>query len=138
MNRSRFYIFLGALVLCCTGCANMVRGTTEPITVESPDCPGAVCTLANKKGSWTVTTPGSIVIPRSDDPIKVTCEKDGKNVSVIGDSGISAGAVVGDALLFGIFSAANAATDAHREYPDTITVPIRCPADEVVSATRMP
>lgn len=109
-----------------TGCANVVRGTTEPITVEAPNCPDAECTLQNKKGSWTVKTPGSIVIPRSDDPLRVTCKKDGKKVEVTAESGVSAGAILGDALLFGIFSAANAATDAHREYPDTITVPISC------------
>jgi uncharacterized protein YceK len=126
MELHKHVFILIAVILLCSGCATIVRGTTEPITIECPNCPGAVCTLRNKKGVWTVTAPGSIVIPRSDDPLKVTCEKDGKVVSVSGESGVSTGAVVGDALLFGIFSAANASTDAHREYPDTIVVPIVC------------
>jgi hypothetical protein len=126
MKRHLYVLISAIIIMFCSGCANMVRGTTEPITIESPNCPGAVCTLQNKKGTWTVTTPGSIVIPRSDDPLKITCEKDGQTLSVIGDSGVSTGAVVGDALLFGIFSGINAATDAHREYPDIIVVPITC------------
>ncbi len=125
-TRGIFILAVITLPVLGSGCANVIRGTTEPITVEAPDCPDAVCTLQNKKGSWIVKTPGSIVIPRSDDPLSVTCEKDGEQVAISAESGVSAGAVLGDALLFGLFSAANAATDAHREYPDTITVPITC------------
>jgi hypothetical protein len=126
MNMLLRCAILAALVINIGGCANMVRGTTESVTVESPNCPGATCTLQHKKGSWTVVTPGSVVIPRSDDPLRITCTKDGKTASMQSDSGVSAGAIVGDALLFGVFSGANAITDAHREYPDKISVPITC------------
>jgi hypothetical protein len=123
---------IAATVVSClsaSGCANIVRGTSEAVNIETTECPGARCILQQKKGSWEVTAPGSVVIPRSDDTLNVTCSKGEHTASVAVDSGVSSGAIVGDALLFGIFSAANAATDAHREYPDKITVPLDCEAD---------
>lgn len=118
------------------GCANIVRGTHESVTVETPECPKATCTLKHKKGEWLVTTPGSVIIPRSDDPLSITCNKDDKTVTQIVDSGVSSGAIVGDALLFGIFSAANASTDAHREYPDKVSVALICPPSELYSSEK--
>ena len=87
-----------ALLALTAGCATVVRGTNETVTIKTPDCPGARCVLQHKKGRWEVESPGSVVIPRSDDPLKIDCSKGSESVSIQVDSGVSSGAVAGDVV----------------------------------------
>ena len=36
---------------------------------------GAVCELTNNKGKWFVTTPGSVMIHKSNDDMQVVCKQ---------------------------------------------------------------
>lgn len=112
-------------MMTCAGCAGVSKGTGERITITTPNCPGAQCVLENKKGSWSLQAPGSVVVFKSDDPLKITCGKNGKEKQVTVDSTRS-GSAAGEALLFGVFSAASAATDTRWEYPDEVALRFAC------------
>lgn len=69
------------LLLTTSGCASIVNGTNQPLSVETrmkgASVAGANCKLLNDKGAWFVTTPGSVTVHRSYEDLKVQCEKDG-------------------------------------------------------------
>jgi hypothetical protein len=70
---------LGALALV-SGCATVTSGTTQSVAVETVNKEGAavagvVCKIANGKGNWVVTTPGSITINKAYGDATAVCEK---------------------------------------------------------------
>lgn len=66
---------IGAL---STGCASIVGGTSQVVSVETLDADrkvsGAQCSLKNPKGEYFVTTPGTVTINRAYDDLIVKCE----------------------------------------------------------------
>ena len=71
--------FLPVLVtaMLAGGCASLVDGQNQSVSVLTPDCPGAACRLHNDKGRWHVaTTPASVVVNRSFADLVVNCSKD--------------------------------------------------------------
>ncbi len=65
-----------------TGCASITGTNTQSISVETRDqggtqVTGAACELSNNKGKWFVTSPGSVMIHRSNDDMQVLCNKSG-------------------------------------------------------------
>lgn len=71
------------LVLCMSvsisvmsGCATILNGPNQAITVLTPPVSDAQCSLENDKGSWLIDkTPGTIVVKRSYKNLLVTCKK---------------------------------------------------------------
>ncbi|MCD6047937.1 MAG: hypothetical protein K0S08_1584 [Gammaproteobacteria bacterium] len=60
------------------GCASIVGGVNQPISVTTTPIDGAKCSLENDKGKWYVNqTPGSVVVHRSYKDLDVKCHKDG-------------------------------------------------------------
>lgn len=118
---------IGMLALILNGgCSTVYRGSTEGLTVMTPNCPMAKCTFRNKKGEWSGTTPITMTIPRSDDTIFVTCRKGDVESTYEIQSGSSVGTVAAEVILWGPFAAVNALTDGHREYPDAVEIPMVC------------
>ena len=76
------------IALLVTGCASEVKqATPEPIklkqsvTIDARDQKGmslvnANCSLSNDRGSWTLTSPGSVLVTHSLSPLSVSCVKD--------------------------------------------------------------
>lgn len=67
-----------ALSLVTGGCASITGTTNQSISVQTRDqagkeAAGAACELANNKGKWFVTTPGSVTVTRSNDDMQVLC-----------------------------------------------------------------
>jgi hypothetical protein len=65
-----------------SGCASITGTNTQSISVETRDqggtqVTGAACELSNNKGKWFVTSPGSVMIHRSNDDMQVLCNKSG-------------------------------------------------------------
>ena len=59
MNR----IWLALAALALAGCATIVKGTTQAIAVNTPNAPGAMCTLTSSAvGTQTVVTPATITV----------------------------------------------------------------------------
>jgi hypothetical protein len=83
-----------ALITTLSGCASITGTTTQNISVQtrSPDgkeIKEVQCDMINKRGTYFVTTPGTIVISRSNDDLHVTCRKDGLEngkASVVSDT----------------------------------------------------
>lgn len=61
-----------------TGCASIVNGTQQSVSVNTTPIAGATCSLANDKGRWYVNkTPGSVVVNRSYNDLRIDCRKPG-------------------------------------------------------------
>lgn len=75
------YLVIPALLLLTTGCASIINGTSQPLSVETrmkgASVAGANCKMVNDKGVWFVTTPGSVTVHRSGTDMSVTCSKEG-------------------------------------------------------------
>jgi hypothetical protein len=60
------------------GCASIVGGVNQSISVATAPVDGAKCSLENDKGKWYVNqTPGSVVVHRSYKDLDVKCHKEG-------------------------------------------------------------
>lgn len=72
---------VAAVALQITGCASVANGTTQAIRIETTTqdgkpVDGAKCSLTNDKGSFSVDTPGSVLVHRSSSDLKIECKKD--------------------------------------------------------------
>ncbi len=121
-------ISLIAITLLTTGCASIVSGTSQPVSVETRASSGSAlnganCKLTNNKGTWFVTTPGSATVSRSYEALNVRCEKDGSEPgqSVVNSS--TKGMAFGNILFGGpIGAGVDMASGAAYDYPNLITV----------------
>lgn len=65
-----------------SGCASITGTPNQSVSVQTREQSGgevrtANCELTNNKGKWFVTTPGSVMITRSNDDMQVLCNKTG-------------------------------------------------------------
>jgi hypothetical protein len=63
-----------ALAMAASGCASIVKGSSETIAIRTTPANGAVCTLSNGRGTWRVSAPGRVRVKRSADDMDVTCK----------------------------------------------------------------
>ena len=129
--------FAGSAALAAAaGCASVVIGDTQSVTLETVDAAGAEvagaeCTLTNEHGSWPVKTPGFAVVPRSPKDLHVHCEAanhpagEVRAVSRV-NSPMFLNSFLGVAASTGFVAVAAAAIDywkgAAYDYPKTIRV----------------
>lgn len=128
------------LTAMTTGCGTITGGTTQSVSVktqkESVDVAGADCVLTNSKGSYEVTTPGTIKVHRAKDDLSVKCTKQGEpDGAATVQSKTRKGALVGNIIMFGpvgtlAMGPIDRATGAWWAYPDEITVPLGNPSDQ--------
>ena len=66
------------LAMSLTACATVTKGTTQQITINTKPT-GAECSLEREGTTIAVVnpTPGSTMVEKDKDPIKVTCKKKG-------------------------------------------------------------
>jgi hypothetical protein len=114
-------------VLACSGCASIVSGQNQSLSVVSTSqgasLVGARCSLANDKGTWYATTPGSVTVRRSFGDLTVACTSDtAANGSVAVKSGTKAMAF-GNILFGGVIGVGvDTVSGAAYDYPEVITV----------------
>jgi hypothetical protein len=118
--RKRGVILLALLV---AGCATITKGTTQPVAVDTPGVPGAVCTIQTQNGPQVVTTPGTIVLNKGSAALPVQCTKEcyvtGSSIIPSNTETMAAGNVVfGGVIGLGV----DAASGAMNKYPDFFTV----------------
>jgi len=71
-----------AATLLTSGCSTLTAGgTAQPVTVltytpDGKDLNEAKCELTNDVGSWSVTTPNTPTVSRSNKDLFVTCKKE--------------------------------------------------------------
>ena len=76
------FIFSIAIFFLLSGCASVTGTPNQSISVQARGSNGkeikeAACDLINKRGTWFITTPGTVQIHRSNDDLQVTCRKEG-------------------------------------------------------------
>lgn len=70
-------ILLVAIGTLTSGCATILNGTTQSVSLETSPVDGAKCRLQNSEGSWFLTTPGSVVVHKTKHNLDISCKKDG-------------------------------------------------------------
>jgi hypothetical protein len=122
MTRGIMYAFVISGVTSLTGCASIVSGTSQVVSVEtlqpSGKVVGASCKLENDKGVYYVTTPGTVTVHRAYGDMNVKCEKDGIAPGMTTVKSSTKGMLAGN-LLFGgpIGVGVDAASGAAYDYP---------------------
>lgn len=110
-----------------TGCASIVNGHNQVISVEArhkgQQVVGATCALVNPKGTFYVTTPGTVTIHRAYDDLNVKCEKDGHQPGMASVKSSTKPMAFGNILFGGVIGAAvDAGSGAAYDYPTLISV----------------
>ena len=123
MRKNFKYITLISLSLLTTSCATITGDRSQAIQITS-NADGAVCSLANTEGQWTVETPGSVIIARDSGNLLVNCKKKGyKPATVSIESYHTNASTWGNIVLGGgIGYIVDRNTGAAFYYPSTINV----------------
>ncbi|MBI4190811.1 MAG: SHOCT domain-containing protein [Betaproteobacteria bacterium] len=79
---NKLFLAVVAIAALTNGCASITGTTNQSVSVQTREqsggeVTGAACELTNNKGKWFVTTPGSVMIHRSNDDMQVLCNKTG-------------------------------------------------------------
>ena len=109
------------------GCASIVNGQNQSLSVttkkDGTDVSGARCSLVNDKGTWYVTTPGSVTVHRSFKDLAVKCAVETQEPTLATFKSATKGMAFGNILLGGIVGAGvDMATGAAYDYPEVIVV----------------
>jgi hypothetical protein len=114
--------------LIVSGCATIIQGTTQSVSVATTPESGAQCTLKNSEGSWFVTSPGNATVHKTKNDLTVDCVKAGytdAHTTAISHFG---GTTAGNILAGGIIGiGVDAASGANYHYDSPITVPLGTP-----------
>ena len=100
------------------GCATIVKGTSQVVSLDTPGVPGAECVLNSSSiGTKKVVTPANISLDKGSDNITVRCTKrcyqPGNGVIASNLEGMAAGNIIaGGPIGLGI----DAATGAMNKY----------------------
>lgn len=110
-----------------TGCASIVNGSNQVISIDARNkgqqVVGATCKLDNGKGTFYVTTPGTVTVHRAYDDMSVKCEKEGLPTGMTTVKSSTKAMAYGNILFGGIIGAAvDAGSGAAYDYPSLITV----------------
>lgn len=128
MNRIFRRAFAGAALTASafvvSGCATVIKGTDESISVIT-DPAGATCTLLRDGKTVGVVnpTPGSVEVDRDKDDVSVNCILDDYEETTEIVSSEFSGYTVGNVILGGFVGVAvDAASGANSEYPDEVKI----------------
>lgn len=110
-----------------TGCASIVNGSNQLVSVETHHkgeaVVGASCQLNNPKGTFFVTTPGTVTVHRAYDDLNITCEKDGLFPGVAAVKSATKAMAFGNIIFGGVIGAAvDVKTGAAYDYPTLVRV----------------
>lgn len=128
-------------LIAASGCASIVSGHNQSLSVATPDCDGASCTLTNSKGTWYVKSPGSVTVHRAYGDLTVTCAKEGYATATNTVASSTKGMAFGNILFGGIIGAGvDIGTGAAYDYPVLISNPLSCkgPANTAGAASAAP
>lgn len=116
---------LAALGVALSGCASIVKGDHQSIQITTPPTTGATCTLTNKRGTWTTTSPEPVTVDRSKTDMNVNCTKPGWNDAHAVIPSDFEGWTLGNIIFGGIIGVGvDAATGAMHDYPNAFQVPM--------------
>ena len=116
---------IAAMGIALSGCATIVDGSSQSVSVSTSPVQGAACTLTNSEGTWYLTSPGSVQVHKTKNDLTVTCTKDGyqpgSQVAVSKFGGATFGNIVAGG---GIGAIVDAASGANYYYDSPVIVPL--------------
>ena len=137
MYRSFIAAIAAAVLLLSSGCASIVNGHNQALSVETPGCTPANCQLTNSKGSWFVTTPGTVVVHRAYGDLNVECKKEGVQPVAREIKSSTKGMAFGNLIFGGLIGAGvDIGTGAAYDYPQVISIPLVCGPNDAPSADK--
>ena len=113
--------------LFLSNCASIMSDSVQAISVDTPNCRGAKCTLNNSNGVYFVqSTPGTVSVEKAYGDLTVTCEKDGQTFTSTHQSKANM-ATYGNILLGGIPGALiDGGSGKGYDYPNYIVNNLSC------------
>ncbi len=126
--KTTYTVVLLSIASLGSGCASIVTGHNQSVSVETrakqgQTIAGANCKLSNDKGTWFVTSPGSVSVRRSYDDMTVNCEKEGQEPGIANVKSSTKAMAFGNILFGGIIGAGvDVASGAAYDYPTLFTV----------------
>lgn len=116
---------LVAAGVAVSGCASIIKGTSQSIVVTSPPVTGAYCILSSKEGNWPIYTPSAVTVDKSKEDILVHCTKPGYQDASASIPSDFQGWTLGNIVLGGLIGVGvDAATGAMNEYPGAFAIPM--------------
>lgn len=122
---------MALLSLILGGCASITGSNVQQISVQafehtedsSRELYMVNCELFNNKGKWFVVTPGSVLVNRSNDPLRGICKKTGYSVTSTSTPSDTKITMFGNIIFGGIIGGiVDHKTGAAYEYPSFIKV----------------
>lgn len=126
--KNMYLVSLMAVSTLGSGCASIVSGHNQSVSVETRSKEGqavmsANCKLTNNKGTWFVTSPGSVTVSRSFEDLLINCEKENQLPGLASVKSSTKAMAFGNILFGGVIGAGvDVATGAAYDYPTMITV----------------
>ena len=116
---------VAALGVALSGCATIIEGSTQSVSVNTTPEDGAQCTLMNSQGSWYVTSPGSTTVHKTKTDLDITCKKPGFAPGHVVAASHFGATTVGNVIAGGgIGLLVDAQSGANYHYDSPITVPL--------------
>ena len=113
------------LSITLVSCATIVNDAHIPVTLSFSDASTGECKLSNKRQSLSGEVPGTFMVRRSDDALRVDCTtKSGKKGFVSIPSTLEGGKLAGSVVFFDL-GITDSITDKHRIYPSSFVVPVK-------------
>ncbi|MFH1334789.1 MAG: hypothetical protein ABIH77_05820 [Pseudomonadota bacterium] len=129
--KTKYSLMISTAIICAasllSGCASIVDGSNESVSVSTPPAKGATCKLTNSKGTWYVNkTPGSTTVHRAYGDMKVTCKKSGYKSGKKDVKSKTKGMAFGNVVFGGVIGAGvDMANGSAYDYPTNIVVPMQ-------------
>ena len=125
---------VAALGAAVSGCATIIEGTTQSVSVNTTPAQGAQCTLINSQGTWYVNSPGSVTVHKTKTDLDITCLKPGYGPGHLVAKSHFSGTTAGNVIAGGVVGiGVDAASGANFYYDNPIEVPLGPPTGESVS-----
>jgi len=114
---------VAALGAAVSGCATIIEGTTQSVSVNTTPVQGSQCTLINSQGTWYLTTPGSAVVHKTKTDLDVTCNHPGYQPGHVAAVSHFGATTAGNILAGGVIGVGvDAASGANYHYDSPIYV----------------
>lgn len=119
---------VAALGVALSGCATIVDGTHQSVSVNTTPVQDSQCTLTNSQGTWYLKSPGSVEVHKTKTDLHIACTHEGYQPGDMVAVSKFGGATFGNIIAGGIIGAGvDAASGANYYYDTPITVPPGAP-----------
>ena len=129
---------LAAISVALSGCATVITGTTQPLSVQVIDAknnqliPNATCMIADGKGNHypVRTNPGSVTVSKGNGALQINCQSKGYRQAAIGvGQSFNTWSIAN--ILFWPGFIVDAVTGSIQKYPSHVTVLMVKPGEHV-------